>query len=116
MPTADVLEIVKLALEVLIIPAFGWIWRTWRKDVKNDGVRSFMDDAVRAAEELEKSKKLTKDMKPGWVLEQAERKYPGISRNVDEYKVLVHGALQAAGLGASAKFILPASEGDKSLD
>ena len=92
------LEWITLA-QLIIIPLAIAAWRTWRADVANEKLQDFVDQAVRAAEEIGAAGDI--DSKAKFVKTLLKQHYPQLTDDVSE--VLIHAAVQAAGLGASGK-------------
>lgn len=88
--------------DAILIPAAIILWKTYRKKVNNEELRQAVDNAVAAAEELKASEQL-KTSKQNYVWEFLEEHYPEVSRRQEEIEMLIHAAINAAGLGASGK-------------
>ena len=99
------LEWIALA-QLIVLPLAIAAWRTWRADVANEKLRGFVDQAVRAAEELGAAGDMGDDGKAKFVKTLLKQHYPRLTDDVVE--VLIHAAVQAAGLGASGKGAPPA--------
>ena len=94
------LEWIALA-QLIVLPLAIAAWRTWRADVANEKLRGFVDQAVRSAEELGAAGDMGDDGKAKFVKTLLKQHYPRLTDDVVE--VLIHAAVQAAGLGASGK-------------
>ncbi len=95
-------KILAIVLQCVLIPGAIWAWKVWGGKVQDEKLKSFIDMLVRAAEEQKIAGTLTSD-KQEWVWTQIEAKYPKLAANRQVVQVLIDAAVQAAGIGASAK-------------
>ena len=95
------IEWISLA-NLVIIPIAGLIWKLIRDSVQSESLKSGIDTAVRAAEELAASGKISDKLK--YTEEYITSNYPQASQmTYDQLLVMLHASVQRAGLGASAK-------------
>jgi hypothetical protein len=91
-----------IAVNFVVGTIGGAIWKTQRDKVKDEKVRSVIDAAVRAAEELKLSKQLSTS-KADFVWKVVEKEFPALAKDKPAVEMLINAAVQAAGLGATGK-------------
>lgn len=102
MSPLELITIGVLLFDAILIPAAIILWKTCRKKIDNEELRQAVDDAVAAAEELKASDQL-KTSKQDYVWSFLEKHYPEVSKRREEIEMLIHAAINAAGLGMSGK-------------
>jgi len=100
------LALIATLVQVVLVPVAIGVWKLYRDRVADERMREFIDDAVRAAEELAAAKRLGKQVKYAHVFDAIMRQYPDMPAEKIEQKI--NAAVQAAGLGASAKTVTDA--------
>lgn len=86
----------------VLVPAAVIALKIWSKKTTDEKLRKTINEAVRAVEELKASDQLTID-KQEYVWRIIEKKFPKAVKQRHEIELLIHAAIQAASLGASAK-------------
>jgi len=97
--------IISMIIINAVATAVAPIWYANRESVKNEKVKSIIDTAVKAAEELEVSGQLNTS-KQDYVWKIVEEAFPRFAKHRKEIEMLINASVFEAGLGASAKKII----------